>query len=155
MVIIIIGSIKDREWAIKISQSLSNFGIKHRLHIASAHKTPEYLLTLLKKYEKNNNPKVYICVAGRSNALGGFVDANVSSPVINCPPQTEKYAGLDILSSLRMPSGVAPLTVLEIDQAALAAAKILAGGDKELKKRILNYQKGLKQKIIEEDEKVI
>jgi phosphoribosylaminoimidazole carboxylase PurE protein len=68
---------------------------------------------------------VYITVAGRSNALSGFVDAQVTAPVIACPPESEAFGGLDILSSLRMPRGVAPLVVLEPENAALAAAKML------------------------------
>ncbi|MBI5452502.1 AIR carboxylase family protein, partial [Candidatus Gottesmanbacteria bacterium] len=67
----------------------------------------------------------------------------------NCPPYSEKYGGLDILSSLRMPSGVAPLTVLEPEQAALAAAKILG-----FKEKIAAYQKKIREKIIEEDKKL-
>ena len=39
---------------------------------------------------------------------------------------------MDLLSSVRMPGGVAPLLVLEPEGAALAAAKILAIGDPAL-----------------------
>lgn len=92
---------------------------------------------------------VYICVAGRSNALGGFVDAQVVHPVINCPPKSDKFAGLDILSSLRMPTGVSCLTVLEPEQAALSAAKILGVADK-----VSHYQKQLKDKIIKSDKEL-
>lgn len=151
MIIIILGSKSDLEWGELIGKYLSDFGIPYKLHVASAHKTPEYLLTLLKRYETLDRPIVYICVAGRSNALGGFVDAQVVHPVINCPPSSDKFAGLDILSSLRMPSGVACLTVLEPEQAALAAAKILSESDQESRKKISLYQKSLKERIIVED----
>jgi 5-(carboxyamino)imidazole ribonucleotide mutase len=96
--------------------------------------------------------KVYICVAGRSNALGGLVDAQTEYPVINCPPYSEKYAGLDILSSLRMPSGVSPLTVLEPEQAVLAAAKILSFKNKELRQKIISNQKKVKEKILKDNQ---
>jgi 5-(carboxyamino)imidazole ribonucleotide mutase len=148
MVVIFLGSKSDLDWGKEIGKNLDSFGIKYKMHIASAHKTPEYLLSLLQRYEKLKPPKVYICVAGRSNALGGMVDANVSSPVINCPPYSEKYKGMDILSSLRMPSGVSPLTVLEPEQAALAAVKILSENIKKLKNEIITYQKKAKEKII-------
>jgi len=62
-------------------------------------------------------------VAGRSNALSGFLDAQVTAPVIACPPASEAFGGMDILSSLRMPRGVAPLVVLEPENAALAACQ--------------------------------
>jgi 5-(carboxyamino)imidazole ribonucleotide mutase len=151
MIIIIIGSKADLDWANKIIQHIGFFGIEYKLQAASAHKTPEYLLKLLRKYETEENPIVYICVAGRSNALGGFVDANSLNCVINCPPYSEKYAGLDVLSSLRMPSGVAPITVLEPDQAAIAAAKILSVKDFKLRAKIKNFQIQLKEKLEKDD----
>lgn len=154
MIIIILGSISDLELGKTIRKYLSDFGVPYKLHIASAHKTPDYLLHLLKRYETLDKPIVYICVAGRSNALGGFVDAQVVHPVINCPPQSDKFAGMDILSSLRMPSGVAPLTVLDTEQAALAAIKMLANSDKKLKQKVLSYQKKLKEKIVRDDQEL-
>jgi len=36
----------------------------------------------LREYEADPRPKVYITVAGRSNALSGFVDGAVCTPVI-------------------------------------------------------------------------
>jgi len=154
MVIIFLGSNSDLDFAKSIERFLTNFGVIYKLHIASAHKTPEYLLTLIRRYEMLDKPIVYICVAGRSNALGGFVDAQTSHPVINCPPQSDKFAGMDILSSLRMPSGIAPLTVLDTEPAALAAIKILANSDKKLKQKILSYQKELKEKVIKNDQEL-
>lgn len=143
MVIIFLGSKSDMEVGSEIVKYLAEFGLDYKIHVASAHKTPQYLLEIIKKYESYNKPLVYICVAGRSNALGGFVDAQTIHPVINCPPPSDKYAGLDILSSLRMPSGVAPVTVLEPEQAVLAAAKILRMRDK-----VSAYQKKVKEKVI-------
>lgn len=143
MVVIFLGSKSDMEVGNEIIKNLKNFGLAYKMHVSSAHKTPQHLLGLIKEYEAAGSPLVYICVAGRSNALGGFVDAQVVHPVINCPPPSDKYAGVDIFSSLRMPSGVACMTVLEPEQAALAAAKILGEKDK-----VSFYQKKLKEKII-------
>lgn len=146
MVIIFLGSKSDLEWGKEIGKFLKELSIAYKIHIASAHKTPQHLLSLIKKYESINKPLVYICVAGRSNALGGFVDAQVVHPVINCPPISDKYAGMDILSSLRMPSGVAVLTVLEPDQAALAAGKIL-----DMYKEVSSLQEKNREKIENDD----
>ena len=154
MVIIILGSKSDLNLAKEIIKNLQFFKIEYRLHIASAHKNPEYVLGLLKKYEAEGKEKIYICVAGRSNALGGFVDAQTLSPVINCPPYSEKFAGLDILSSLRMPSGVCSMTVLEPEQAVLAAAKILALKDEEIRNRIKLYRKQYKDMMVRENAKL-
>ncbi len=149
MVIIILGSKSNLSWGEKISQSLKKLEIENKMRIGSAHKTPEYVSDMIKKYEKEE--VVYICVAGRSNALGGYVDAQTAHPVINCPPFSDKYAGMDILSSLRMPSGVSAMTVLEPEQAALAAAKIFAISNVRLRNKIIGYQKSLRDKVISED----
>jgi len=131
-VVIIMGSKADLAQGQQIAEALTRFGLSYELRVASAHKSPTYLLQMLQEYEKQDaavaegsTRRVYITIAGRSNALSGFVDAAVSAPVIACPPYTEKFAGADIFSSLRMPSGVAPAVVLEPDAAALLAAKIL------------------------------
>ena len=86
--------------------------------------------------------------------LSGFVDANTTKPVIAAPPYSDKFGGADIFSSLRMPSGVAPMVVLGAEQAALSAVKVLALGDKNLRERIFKYQQTYKQKIEKEDKKI-
>lgn len=151
-VVILMGSKSDFEFASKIGKALEKFGVEFRYRVASAHKTPEKVLEIIKEYEDKN--AVFITVAGRSNALSGFVDANTSNPVIACPPYSDKFAGMDIFSSLRMPSGVAPMVVLEPENAALAAVKILAMQDSDLKKKIAEYQKEMKKKIEEADEEL-
>jgi len=147
----VLGSKSDKDWAEKIGEELTRFEIPFQIRIASAHKSPEYALQLVREYEEMNKNIVFIAIAGRSNALGGFLDASTHFPVINCPPQSDKYGGLDILSSLRMPSGVAPATVLEADQAALLTTKILALIDLNLQKKIKEYHKDLVEKIKKDD----
>jgi 5-(carboxyamino)imidazole ribonucleotide mutase/phosphoribosylaminoimidazole-succinocarboxamide synthase len=109
---IIMGSKSDLGHALKIVDGLNAFGIASEIRVASAHKAARYLLDLLAGYEADSRPKVYITVAGRSNALSGMVDANVTAPVIACPPYSDRFGGADLYSSLRMPSGVAPAVVL-------------------------------------------
>ena len=124
-VIILMGSPADRPFVEKITAVLERFELPYVTHVASAHKVPRQLLELVDRYEAEGGPRVYITVAGRSNALSGFVDAQVTAPVIACPPYSDSFGGADIWSSLRMPSGVAPAVVLEPANAALLAAKIL------------------------------
>jgi phosphoribosylaminoimidazole carboxylase PurE protein len=134
-VVILLGSKSDLEFRGTIARALDRFGVRHETRIASAHRVTGYLLDLLAEYEERG-PLVYITVAGRSNALSGVVDANSLHPVIACPPYSDRFGGMDLLSSVRMPGGVAPLLVLEPEAAALAAAKILAVADPELCARI-------------------
>ena len=143
------GSKGDLDWSKKISSSLEKFGIECVMRIASAHKVPLKCYDLIKEYEKDN--VIFITVAGRSNALSGFTDAQTFCPVIACPPYGDKFAGNDIYSSLRMPSGVAPMVITEAENAALAAAKIFALSDENMKKKVIEYQKKNMDKLIEDD----
>src|SRR5919107_2458227 len=144
-VIILLDSKSDMEHRAAIARGLDRFGVTHETRIASAHKLTRYLLDLLERYERDDLPRVFITVAGRSNALSGVVDANSRHPVIACPPYGERFAGMDILSTVRMPGGVAPLLVLEPEAAALAAAKILAIGDPALAERIASWQNEMRE----------
>jgi len=148
-VVILMGSKKDYEFSRKIANYLEKFGVKYDFRVASAHKTPEKVLEILREYEAEH--VVYITVAGRSNALSGMVDANTTKPVIACPPYSEKFAGVDIFSSLRVPSGIGLIVTLEPEGAAIAAAKIFALEDKNLAKRVAEYQDSKRKEIEEAD----
>jgi len=148
-VIILMGSKTDYEFSRKIADYLEKFGVEYEFRVASAHKTPRKVLEILKEYEADR--VVYITVAGRSNALSGMVDANTAKPVIACPPYSEKFAGADILSSLRVPSGIGSVVTLEPEGAAIAAAKILALTDEKLAKKVAEYQMEKRRKIEEAD----
>jgi phosphoribosylaminoimidazole carboxylase PurE protein len=154
-VVIVLGSKSDLEHGEAITRGLAGFGIPSEIRVASAHKVTRYLLDALDAYEKNGETGVYITVAGRSNALSGVVDANVQAPVIACPPYGERFSGMDLLSSVRMPSGVAPLLVLEPEAAALAAAKMLALGDPELRGRVEAFQARQRDRAMADDRAVV
>jgi len=151
-VIILMGSERDLEFSKKLSEYLKPFKLNFEFRVASAHKTPGKVLDILKQYEKDK--VVYVTVAGKSNALSAFVDANTTKPVIACPPYSEKFGGADVVSSLRVPSGVGSLVTIEPEGAAIAAAKILAVDDKELEKRISLYQQSKKKELEMADESV-
>lgn len=151
-VILLLGSKSDAEHRNAISQALDNLGITHVTRIASAHEVTSYLLDLMQSYEQDGLPHVYIAVAGRSNALAGVVDANSRHPVIACPPYGDRFGGMEILATVRMPGGVAPLLVLEPAAAALAAAKILGIGSPEISRRVAELQESTRQQTIAEDQ---
>lgn len=90
-----------------------------------------------------------------SNALSGFTDAQTHCPVIACPPYSDKFGGTNIYSSLRMPSGVAPLTILSPENAALASAKTLGISNVEIQKNIIDYQEKKRKELEEADKKLV
>lgn len=145
-VIIISGSERDSPFVSKITGALKGLGVPFETRVFSAHKTPFELLAALNELEEQAPGSVYITVAGRSNALSGMVDAQVTGPVIACPPDANER---DVWSSLRMPSSVAPMVVLEPENAALAAAKILAFKDPRIRENVRKHQQEAKKKVLE------
>jgi 5-(carboxyamino)imidazole ribonucleotide mutase len=137
LAVILMGSPADRDHAAKITAVLDKLGVDYVERVGSAHKVPEHVLGIVNQYEADPRPKVWITIAGRSNALSAFVEAAVSAPVIACPPLSMPE---DVWSSLRMPADVAPLVVLEPANAAIAAAKILALADPAIAERVNAYR---------------
>lgn len=148
-VVIIMGSKADLDWANQIVKVLDSFKIENVVRIASAHKVPLKCYNLIKDYEKEG--VVFITIAGMSNALSGFADAQTHCPVIACPPYSDKFGGGDLYSSVRMPSGVAPMTILSPENAALAAAKIIGLGNPSVREQIMAYQEKKRNELEEAD----
>jgi len=150
--VILMGSERDLDFSREIAKSLKMLSVNYSFRVASAHKTPEKVLAVLKEFEKEK--VVYITVAGRSNALSAFVDANTTMPVIACPPYSEKYAGADVFSSLRVPSGIGSVVTVEPEGAAIAAAKILGLLETSLEKSVKDYQSKKKKEIEKANETI-
>lgn len=151
-IVILMGSKADLDHAEKIKNTAAIFSIPVEMRIGSAHKTARHVLNILETYEADPTPKIYITIAGRSNALSGFTDGYVKAPVIACPPPSESFSGADIFSSLRMPSGIAPAVVLEPSNAVLLAAKIIGLFDLEVQRKVGEYQLLNAEKILKDDQ---
>ena len=122
--IIIMGSTADEPHAKKITAKLDEYKINWEQHAASAHKQPLEVLKILENNKDKENI-VYITIAGRSNALSGFVAANSSFPTLGCPPFSDKADMLvNIHSTLQMPSNTPVLTVIDPGNCALAVKRI-------------------------------
>ena len=122
--IIIMGSTSDGPHAKKITDKLDEYNIDWEQHAASAHKEPLKVLDILNT-NKNKKDVVYITIAGRSNALSGFVAANSGFPTLGCPPFSDKADMLvNIHSTLQMPSNTPVLTVIDPENCALAVKRI-------------------------------
>ena len=150
--VILMGSERDLDFSREIAKYLKLLGVTYEFRVASAHKTPEKVLELIKEFEAEK--VVYVTVAGRSNALSALIDGNSSKPVIACPPYSETYGGVDIFSSLRVPSGIGSVVTIEPEGAAIATAKILALEDSTIAERVKNYQASKKKEIEKANESV-
>ncbi len=142
---IILGSISDKVIFEKAKAIFNVFEIKYDLRIVSAHRTPEKIEEIV----KNSNSEVFIAMAGLSAALPGVIAANTIKPVIGVPIES-KLDGLDaLLSIVQMPPGI-PVACVGIDRgenAALLAIEILALKNDDLKNKLNNYRKKMKEKI--------
>tara|TARA_B110000003_G_scaffold262021_1_gene284262 strand:+ start:500 stop:886 length:387 start_codon:yes stop_codon:yes gene_type:complete len=122
--VIIMGSTSDEPHAKKITDKLDEYNINWEQHAASAHKQPLKVLEILKANEDSKDI-IYITIAGRSNALSGFVAANSNFPTLGCPPFSDKADMLvNIHSTLQMPSSTPVLTVVDPGNCALAVKRI-------------------------------
>ena len=122
--VIIMGSASDEPHAKKITDKLDEYEISWEQHAASAHKQPLKVLEILNA-NKDSKDIIYITIAGRSNALSGFVAANSEFPTLGCPPFSDKSDMLiNIHSTLQMPSNTPVLTVIDPGNCALAVKRI-------------------------------
>ena len=125
--VIIMGSTSDEPHAKKITDKLDEFNIRWEQHAATAHKEPLKVLEILEA-NKGEKDLVYITIAGRSNALSGFVAANSEHPTLGCPPFSDKADMLvNIHSTLQMPSNTPVMTVIDPGNCALAVKRIFGG----------------------------
>lgn len=125
-VIIVMGSRSDLEHARAIAAALAPYDVAVMIRVLSAHKNPEAIAGLAANLNCCVEPGAVIAVAGGSNGLGGALAANLTLPVINCPPFRDQVDLLvNIGSSLMMPSRVPALTILRPAEAAAAALRCL------------------------------
>lgn len=146
MIHIILGSKSDMTVAEKAEKILSEFDIKYKIEVASAHRTPDYL----KKIVKESIADVFIGIAGLSAALPGSIAAHTLKPVIGVPV-SGKVNFDSILSIIQMPPGI-PVAAVGLDRgdnAALLAIEILSLNDKNLEKQLKEYRKKMKDKVLQ------
>lgn len=134
----LLGSKVDIDFAKKIAAVLDEYSVSSEIIVASAHKVPEKVVTIIERLNKQTEPTVVITCVGMSNGLAGVVAGSCVHPVVNCPPHAtlDEYM-VDMHSSLRMPSDVPVMTVTNYKNAALATLRILAESDKKLQKKLI------------------
>jgi len=146
-----LGSKSDLKVAEKAVAVLKELGVKYKLTIASAHRTPE----LVDKLVAEADAQVFIAIAGLSAALPGVIAARTMKPVIGVP--VSGSVNLDaILSVVQMPPGI-PVAGVGLDRgdnAALLAAEILALSDEKTKKALTQYRQRLKDNVIADSKEV-
>ena len=115
------------------------------------------LFGLLKGFAEEKGYKVIIAGAGGAAHLPGMCAALFDLPVIGIPIHTKSLGGVDSLYSIvQMPSGI-PVATVAIDgaaNAAILAAKMLSISDKDLRAKLKDYKKEMKDGVMAKAEKL-
>jgi 5-(carboxyamino)imidazole ribonucleotide mutase len=155
-IVILMGSSSDLPFAHRIEDFLkeNRIPMKCEYRISSAHRNPEKLIQDLKRYEQSRNDIVFITVAGLSDALSGVVAGCTTSPVIACPPDFKTHLWGKVFSSAVVPKGVPVSFVAEPENAALAAARILALSNPSLRKAVEEYRDSAREMVVKADQEL-
>jgi phosphoribosylaminoimidazole carboxylase/phosphoribosylaminoimidazole-succinocarboxamide synthase len=101
----------------------------------SVHKEPVAAARILHRMAHEVPDSVVIAYIGRSNGAGPTLSAMSTIPVITVPASVKDFPD-DVWSSLRAPSSVPVMTVLEPSNAVLAAMQILSARNPRLYARV-------------------
>jgi phosphoribosylaminoimidazole carboxylase/phosphoribosylaminoimidazole-succinocarboxamide synthase len=101
----------------------------------SVHKEPVAAAGTLNRLVQEVPDSVMIAYIGRSNGAGPTLSAMTTIPVITVPASAKEFPE-DVWSSLRAPSKVPVMTVLEPANAVLAALQILSGRNPRIYARL-------------------
>ena len=148
--LILMGSKKDQEVMLKTAEILERLGVPFHMEISSAHRNPDKTRKLARDAEKKGI-RVIIAGAGMAAHLPGVIASFTTLPVIGVPLNASALSGVDSLFSMvQMPSGI-PVATMAIGEtgaknAAIFAAEILALSDKQVKRSLDEFRKGLKGK---------
>ena len=155
-VAILMGSDSDFGVMSKAVSVLKEFEIPVEVHVYSAHRTPEKVAEFASN-AKDNGFGVIIAGAGMAAALAGVVAGHTTLPVIGVPLKSNVLEGVDaLLSTVMMPNGI-PVATVAIDgskNAAYLAAQILAVGDEELAKKVLENRQKQSTAVLVKDQEI-
>ncbi len=154
-VLILMGSDSDLPVMQEAEKIFDDFSISYKIAVASAHRTPERVIKLVKEAERLG-AEVIIAGAGMSAHLAGVVAAHTILPVLGVPLSASSLDGLDaLLSTVQMPPGI-PVGTMAIGKpgaknSALFALKIMALKDKRIKERLKKFRTKLKREVEKKD----
>ena len=154
---IIMGSTSDLPIMEQAAKLLDEFEIPFEINALSAHRTPQQAMDFAKN-AADRGIRVIIAGAGGAAHLPGVVAALTPLPVIGVPVKASiSIDGWDsILSILQMPPGI-PVATVGLNGArnsGILAAQILAAGDPEVLKTVVDFKAGLEQKIVKANEEL-
>ena len=153
---VVMGSDSDWDVVAPCVEMLDRFGVERDVHVVSAHRRPHEMLEYGRSAAERGLQVIVACAGGAAH-LPGMLAAATTLPVIGIPRALKTLDGLDsLLSIAQMPKGV-PVATVAIDGAAnagLLAVRILAVGDEQLAKALLDYQEEIQADSAAADERL-
>jgi len=156
LVAIIMGSDSDLPVMKDAAEMLEKFQVPYEISIVSAHRTPERMFDYAQKAEERGI-EIIIAGAGGAAHLPGMVASLTALPVIGVPVKTRSLSGMDsLLSIVQMPAGVPVATVAinNAKNAGILAAKMLGAKYPEIRKRVKEFMKDMKEMVEEKAAKL-
>lgn len=155
-VAIVMGSISDKELAMKAVNILDRFGVDYDLRVISAHRTPQIAYKFAEEAEEKEI-EVIIAIAGKAAHLAGIIAGITPIPVIGLPAKSSTMDGMDsLLSVVQMPKGV-PVATVAIDggeNAGLLAVQMLSLKYPELRAKFKEYKKEMAEEVVKMDREI-
>ena len=148
---ILMGSDSDAPTMQRTVDVLRDFGVACEMTVASAHRSPDRVLALVKE-APSQGVKVFVVGAGAAAHLAGVVAAHSTLPVIGVPIDSSPLQGWDaLLATVQMPPGV-PVATVSVGKAGatnagVLAAQILALSDAAVAQALSAYKAGLADKV--------
>ena len=141
---IVMGSRSDWDTMQAAADLLTEFGVKWKAQVVSAHRTPVRLVEFATT-ARDEGYAVVIAGAGGAAHLPGMVASMTPLPVLGVPVQSKALSGMDsLLSIVQMPKGVAVGTLAigtaGAFNAALLSVQILALNDPALAAKLDAYR---------------
>lgn len=152
-VAIIFGSKSDTEKMKGAANALKEFNIEYKAYILSAHRVPEKLMETIEKAEEVGCECI-IAGAGLAAHLPGVIASHTVLPVIGVPINAAVNGMDSLLSIVQMPKSI-PVATVGINNsynAGMLAVQILSLKYPEIKNKLKEYRKNMKEKFIKENE---
>ncbi|KZL93918.1 5-(carboxyamino)imidazole ribonucleotide mutase [Clostridium magnum] len=152
-VAIIFGSKSDTEKMSGAAKALREFNVEYKAYVLSAHRVPEKLEETIENLE-NQGCECIIAGAGLAAHLPGVIASKTTIPVIGVPINAA-IEGMDsLLSIVQMPKSI-PVATVGINNsynAGMLAVQMLSIKYPEIKDKLKEYRKEMKEKFIKDNE---
>lgn len=158
-IVILMGSSSDWKYLEGAVAILDELDITFRVHVSSAHRTPERTVELVRRYE-DQGCRAFICAAGMAAHLAGVVAAHTVRPVLGVPLPGGVMDGMDaLLATVQMPAGI-PVATFAVGSAgarnaAVFAAQLIADQRSDVTEGLLARRRGDAQRIEAAEREVV